>query len=111
MLICDLLAVAHDVFVNRVVHDLLEQDVAAVVGMRAGADAPDIHARAQPDVLQRGQRLDLALVVNWCRFFSHRKLVRAIKLLLASRQKVSEFDRAKIIGDEKGSPRHAAIKV
>src|ERR1035441_4702810 len=68
----DFLAVAHDVFVNRVVHDLLEQDVAAVVGMRAAADASDIHARAQPDVLQRGQRLDFALVVNWCRFFSHR---------------------------------------
>jgi hypothetical protein len=25
-------------------------------------------------VLQRGQRLDLALVVNRCLFFSHRKL-------------------------------------
>ena len=70
----DLLAVAHDVFVNRVVHDLLEQDVAAVVRVRAGADAPDIHARAQPDVLQRGQRLDLALVVNVL-FVGH-KIVR-----------------------------------
>ena len=67
----DLLAVAHDVFVNRVVHDLLEQDVTAVVGMRAGADAPDVHARAQPDVLQRGQRLDLALVVIVLCVFSH----------------------------------------
>ena len=68
----DLLAVAHDVFVNRVVHDLLEQDVTAVVGMRAGADASDVHARAQPDVLQRGQRLDLALVVIVLCVFSHR---------------------------------------
>ena len=67
----DLLAVAHDEFVDRVVHDLLEQDVAAVVGMRAVADAPDVHARAQPDVLQRGQRLDLALVVIVLCVFSH----------------------------------------
>ena len=67
-----LLTMAHDVFINGVIHDLLEQHVAAVVRMRAGADAPDIHARAQPDVLQRGQCLDLALVVNWCRFLSHK---------------------------------------
>ena len=65
-------AVAHDELVNRVVHDLLEQDVAAVIRVRAGADAPDIHARAQPDVLQRRQSLDLALVVNRFRFSSHR---------------------------------------
>ena len=58
------LAVAHDEFVNGVIHDFLEQDVAAVVGIAAVADAPDVHARAQPDVLQRGQRLDFALVVN-----------------------------------------------
>ncbi len=69
------LAVAHDVFVNRVVHDLLEQNVAAVVGVVAVADAPDIHARAQPDVLQRRQRLDLALVVIVLCVFSHRNFV------------------------------------
>src|SRR6185437_8467120 len=44
------LAVAHDEFINGVVHNLLEQDIAAVVGMRARADAPDIHAGAQPDM-------------------------------------------------------------
>ena len=81
----DLPAVAHDELVNRVVHDLLEQYVAAVVRVRAGADAPDIHARAEPDVLQRGQRLNLALVVNLFRFFSHKncaeqKLAQARKM-------------------------------
>ena len=49
-----LLAMAHDVFVNGVVHDLLEQHVAAIVRVHPGADAPDVHAGAQPDVLQRG---------------------------------------------------------
>ncbi len=58
-----LLAEPHDVFVDGVVDDLLEQDVTAVVVVGAVADAPDIHARAQADVLDAGQRLDLALVV------------------------------------------------
>ncbi len=74
----DLPAVAHDEFVNRVVHDLLEQDIAAVVRVRARADAPDIHARAQPDVLQRRQRLDLAFVVNLFRFFGHKNKNRVV---------------------------------
>src|ERR1017187_671362 len=93
----DLLAVAHDVFVNRVVHDLLEQDVAAVVGMRAGADAPDIHARPQPDVLQRGQRLDLALVVNWCRFFSHKNCA-VVKMRQTRKEFNAKTRRRKAIG-------------
>ena len=49
----DFRAVAHDEFINGIVHDFLEQDVTTgVVRVDAGADAPDIHAGAQPDVLQ-----------------------------------------------------------
>ncbi len=67
----DLLAGAHDEFVDGVIDHLFEQDIAAVVVMRAVADAADVHARAQPDVLQRGKRLDLALVVNVLLGFCH----------------------------------------
>jgi len=69
----DLLAETHDELVNRVVDDLLQQDVTTVVVVRTGADAPDIHARAQADVLDGGERLDLALVVVVLRrfFFGH----------------------------------------
>ena len=65
------LAVAHDEFVNGVINDLLEQDVAAVVVMGAVADAADVHAGAQADVFQRGERLDFALVVNVFVVVSH----------------------------------------
>ena len=75
----DLLAVAHDEFINRVVYDLLEQDVAAVIVVGAVADAADVHARAQPDVLQGGQRLDLALVVNVLCVFSHDSMAFRIR--------------------------------
>ena len=46
----DLLAVAHDVLVDRVVDGLLEQDVEAVVGRGAVAELADVHARAHADV-------------------------------------------------------------
>ena len=67
----DLLAVAHDEFIDGVIDDLLEQDVAAIVVMGAVADAADVHAGAQPDVLERGERFDFALVVNVLLGFSH----------------------------------------
>src|SRR5437867_8688879 len=72
----DLLAEAHDIFVNGVINDLLEQDITAVVVMIAVADAPDVHARAQPDVLQRTERLDLALVVIVFGFLGHTNVLR-----------------------------------
>src|SRR5688572_16364466 len=50
---------------------LLEEDVTAVVVVGTVADAPDVHAGPEPDVLQRRQRLDLALVVNVLGAFSH----------------------------------------
>ena len=58
------LAVAHDEFVHRVINDLLDQDVAAVVAVGAVPDAADVHAGAQADVFQGGERFDFALVVN-----------------------------------------------
>jgi len=66
-----LFAVAHDEFIDSVIEDFLHQDVAAVVGIGAVADAPDIHAGAEADVLQRRQGFDLALVVIVFRVFSH----------------------------------------
>ena len=49
----DLLAGAHDELIDRVVHHLLDQDVNAVVGLRAVAQLADIHTRPQPDMLPR----------------------------------------------------------
>jgi len=43
----------HDEFVDRIVHDLLDEDVNAVVGLRAVAQLADIHAGAQTDMLPR----------------------------------------------------------
>ena len=54
----DLLAVAHREFVDAVVDRLLEQDVDAVLRVRAVAEAADIHAGAEPDVLERAEGLD-----------------------------------------------------
>jgi len=59
----DALPVAHDELVHRVVDDLLQQDIDAVVVLGAIAHPPDVHARPLANVLQRGQRLDLAFVV------------------------------------------------
>ena len=50
--VLDLLAVAHDVFVDGVIDHLLQQHVAAVIVMRAISDAPDVHARAQTDMFE-----------------------------------------------------------
>ena len=65
-------AVPHDEFIHRVIEDFLHQDITTVIGIRAIADAPDIHARPQPDMLQGRQRLDFALVVIVFRVFSHK---------------------------------------
>src|SRR5436190_3469425 len=70
----DFLAVAHDVFVNRIIDDLFEQDVTAIVLVRSIANPPDIHTRAQPDMLQGGQCLNFALVVNVFRRIGHKLL-------------------------------------
>jgi hypothetical protein len=65
--------VAHDEFVNRVIDHFLHQNVTAIVVIRAIADAADVHAGAQADVLERRKRFDFALVVNVFLFFSHKK--------------------------------------
>ena len=65
------LSVAHDEFVDRVIDHFLHQNVATVVVVGAVPDAPDVHAGAQADVLQRGERLDFAFVVNVFLSVSH----------------------------------------
>src|SRR5207237_5943476 len=64
-------SVAHDEFIDGVVDDLLHQDVAAIVGVGAIADATYVHAGAQADVLERREGLDLAFVVNVLLVFGH----------------------------------------
>ena len=59
----DAFAVAHNEFVNGVVHDFLQQDVDAVVVVGPVADPADVHPCALADVLQGGERFDLVLVV------------------------------------------------
>ena len=54
----DLPAGAHREFVDGVVDGLLEEDVDAVLGMGAVAEAADIHAGADPDVLEGAEGLD-----------------------------------------------------
>ena len=62
--------IAHDEFVNGVVNDFLDQDIDAVIILRSVAHAPDVHAGAFADVLQRGERLNLAFVID-VEGFSH----------------------------------------
>ena len=54
----DARAHAHVELVDGVVHDLLDQDVDAVVGVRTVAEFTDIHAGAPADMLVPAQRLD-----------------------------------------------------
>ena len=67
----DFFAVAHDVFVDGVIDDFFDEDVDAVVVVGAVADAPDVHAGAQSDVLEGGEGLDLAFVVDGGFAFGH----------------------------------------
>jgi len=55
----DGLAIAHDKLVNRVVDDLLEEDVNAIVMGAAVAQFADVHAWPLPDVLLPIQRADM----------------------------------------------------
>ena len=59
----DLTAGTHDELVHRVVHDLLDEDVNAVVGLGAVAQLADIHAGAQTDMLPRRKRNDGVVAV------------------------------------------------
>ncbi len=96
-----LLAVAHDVFVDGIVDDLLHQDVATIVLVRPIADAPDVHARAQADVFEGGERLDFALVVNVLLVVSHSLSVivlSSVRIILRRLQK-SSFQVARAVHD------------
>jgi hypothetical protein len=56
--------VTHREFVDAVIDRLLEQHVDAVLGVRAAAEPADVHARAQADVLERGESLDAGFCVG-----------------------------------------------
>ena len=77
----NLLAGAHDVFVDGIVDDFFEEDVTAVIVMGAIADAADVHAGAEADVFQRGERLDFALVIDVLFWFSHSELSKGLRAL------------------------------
>ena len=62
----DLLARAHDELVDRVVNDLLDKHVERLVGLRTVAHRADVHARAQPDMLPRGEGHDGVVAVVVC---------------------------------------------
>ena len=62
----DLPARAHDEFVDRVVHDLLDQHVERLVGLRTVAHHADVHAGAQADVLPRREGHDGVVAVIVC---------------------------------------------
>ena len=59
----DTLAGTHDELVDRVVDDLFQKHVYAVVRLRAVAQLADIHSRAQADMLARRERLYRVVVV------------------------------------------------
>ena len=61
----DLAPGAHDELIDRVIDDLLDQHVDAVVGLRAVAQFADVHARAQADVFPRRQRHDGVVAVGF----------------------------------------------
>ena len=59
----DLLAEAHGEFVDGVVHDLLQEDVDAVTGVVAVAQASDIHTRTKAYVLYAFEGADVVVCV------------------------------------------------
>ena len=65
----DLLTSPHDILVDRVVKDFLQQDIDTVIGMGAISKLPDIHPRAATNMLVPLQGLDITVVVVYCRLF------------------------------------------
>ena len=59
----DLLAVAHDVLVDGVVDDLLEEDVNPIVLSRSITQLADVHAGTKSDVFARVEGADVLFVV------------------------------------------------
>ena len=65
----DLLTSTHDILVDRVVKDFLQQDIDTVIGMGAISKLPDIHPRTATNMLVPLQGLDVTVVVVYCRLF------------------------------------------
>ena len=64
-------AVTHNKLVDAVVDHLFQQHINPVVRIFSAAQTPDVHPRPQPDVFQRTQCLNFALVIDGLFFFSH----------------------------------------
>ena len=66
-------AESHGEFVHRVVDDFLQEHVDAVLGLRAVAQASDVHAGPRADVLHVGEVPDIVFAVlcgvGHCRWF------------------------------------------
>ena len=65
----NLLTSPHDILVDRVVKDFLQQDIDTIIGMGAISKLPDIHPRAATNMLVPLQGLDITVVVVYCRLF------------------------------------------
>ena len=65
----DLLTSTHDILVDRVVKDFLQQDIDTVIGMGAISKLPDIHPWTATNMLVPLQGLDVTVVVVYCRLF------------------------------------------
>ncbi|MPN02092.1 hypothetical protein SDC9_149305 [bioreactor metagenome] len=67
----DFLSKPHDELIDCIIDDLFYENVTAIIIVSPVTNPPDVHAGTQPDVLQRRQGLDLALVVNVLIRFRH----------------------------------------
>ena len=76
----DGLAVAHEVLVDAVVDDLLEQHIDAVIRTCPIAELADVHARPEPDVLLPVERADVALRVVLSRLLRHAPFLEPCKV-------------------------------
>jgi hypothetical protein len=82
----------HDIFIDRIIDDLLQQNVTPVIIMRPIPDSPNVHARAESNMLQTRQRLNLALVVNVLACVCHTKL-RVMTIVQESPNAKRKFDK------------------
>jgi hypothetical protein len=69
------------IYIDRVIDHLLQQNVTPVVIVRPIPNPPNVHPRAQPDMLQTRQRLNFALVVNVFASVSHTSKFRTLTIV------------------------------
>ena len=64
-----LLPCPHDILVDRVIKDFLQQDIDTIIRMGAISKLPNVHPRAATNMLVPLQGLDITVVVVYCRLF------------------------------------------